>query len=77
MAEWLAIAHWQECAKLAKPGVVFELRNAEGQVLVTACSERFPALPYDWKSPPIQFRTVVEAKPEHSAPIQAPRRKAR
>jgi hypothetical protein len=72
MGEWMAIAHWQDCAKFARPGIVFELRNADGNILVADCSDRVPTPPHDWKSPPIEFRAVVEAKPEHSSPIPPP-----
>ena len=37
MSEWMAIAQWQECEKLARPGIIFELRNSEGQSLFTPC----------------------------------------
>ena len=73
MGEWLAIAQWQECVKLAKPGVVFEIRNAEGQTIQTQCVQPLPKMPFDWKSAPLQFRVVPEPMPEHSSPLPAPR----
>jgi hypothetical protein len=72
MSEWMAIAQWQECASLARPGIVFEIRNADNQVLVTPCVQPMPAMPRNWASPPVQFRAVAEPKPEHSAPLPAP-----
>ena len=36
MGEWMAIAQWHECEQMARPGIVFELRNSEGQSLITA-----------------------------------------
>jgi hypothetical protein len=30
-------------------------------------------LPFDWKSPPVQFRLVEEPKPRHSEPVPKPR----
>jgi len=73
MGEWIAIALWQQCAQLAKPGIVFEVRNAEGQSLLTPCVQQLPAAPFDWASPAKEFRAVPEPKPEHSSPIPAPR----
>lgn len=74
MGEWIAIAQWQDCAKMTRPGIVFEIRNADGEVLITPCLQTLPELPPNWKSPALQFRAVVEAKPAHSAPIPAPRK---
>ena len=73
MSEWMAIAEWHRCAELARPGVVFELRNAEGQSMLTPCVQPLPGAPFDWKSKPHQFRAVAETKPEHSAPLPAPK----
>ncbi len=73
MGEWIAIALWQNCAQMAKPGIVFELRNAEGQSLLTPCVQPLPAAPFDWTSPPREFRAVPELKPERSAPLPAPK----
>jgi hypothetical protein len=74
MGEWIAIALWQQCTQMAKPGFVFEVRNAEGQSLFTPCVRPLPAPPHDWTSPPKEFRRVPEPQPEHSAPAPAPRR---
>ena len=73
MGEWIAIALWQQCAQMAKPGVVFEVRNADGQSLLTPCVRLPPAAPFDWKSPPKEFRAVSEPAPERSSPIPAPK----
>jgi hypothetical protein len=73
MSEWMAIAQWHECAKMARPGIIFELRNEQGQSLFTRCVAALPAIPSDW-APAVRFRAVAEPKPEHSAPIPSPRR---
>lgn len=69
MSEWMAIAQWHDCAKMAKPGIIFEIRNAEGQSLFTPCVPTVPQKPWDWKSPPLMFRAIAEPKPQHSEPI--------
>ena len=43
MGEWMAIAQWHECEQMARPGIVFELRNSEGQSLFTPCVAQLPA----------------------------------
>jgi hypothetical protein len=73
MSEWMAIAQWQECQKMARPGIIFELKNAEGQSLFTPCIAQLPATPFGWKSPPVMFRAVVAPKPQHSTPMPPPR----
>jgi hypothetical protein len=73
MSEWIAIAQWQECQKMARPGFIFELRNAEGKSLFTPCVTQIPPTPFDWKSPPVMFRSVSAPKPEHSEPMPPPR----
>jgi hypothetical protein len=72
MSEWTGIAQWQQCQAQAHPGVVFELRNAEGQSLFTACVPQVPPAPFDWKSPPIEFRVVAAPRPQHSNPMPPP-----
>ena len=69
MSEWIAIEKWHECGKLARPGIVFEIRNADGQSLLTPCVQPLPNMPFDWSSPAIRFRAVAERVPERSAPI--------
>jgi len=74
MSEWIAISQWQECTKLARPGIIFELRNAEGQSMFTPCVVPVPATPFDWKSPAVEFRPIPQPKPQHSSPMPAPKR---
>ncbi len=74
MGEWLAIEHWPECIRLERPGIVFELRNGDGQSLFTPCVLPLPEIPFDWTSPPEVFRPVAEQEPVHSAPLPEPRR---
>ena len=73
MSEWISIAHWQECMSLARPGIIFEIRNAEGQSLFTPCVVPMPKVPFDWKTPAMQFRAVAQPRPEHSTPIPPPK----
>ncbi len=72
MADWIAIEEWSECVRLQRPGIVFEIRNGEDQRLVTPCVLPLPAPPFDWSSPPLEFRPVPEAPATHSAPIPEP-----
>ena len=53
-------------------GSYLRIRNAEGQLLTTPCVVPLPELPFDWKSPPLQFRAIVEPKPQHSEPLPPP-----
>lgn len=71
---WMPIAQWNDSRALAKPGVVFEIQNADGETMLTSYVVPMPAAPFDWKSPPLQFRVVVEPAPRHSDPIPSPRR---
>jgi len=72
MSEWMAIAQWHECEKLTRPGIVFELRNAEGKTMLSPCVAQVPAPPFDWKSPPVKFRVVAAPRPQHSEPMPPP-----
>ncbi len=72
MVEWLAIADWERCVEMARPGIVFEIRNAEGLSMFTPCVVPMPDVPFDWALPALEFRAVAEAKPEHSAPLPPP-----
>jgi hypothetical protein len=72
MSEWMAIAQWEECQKLSRPGIMFEIRNADGQSMWTQCVVPMPAAPFDWKSPPIEFRAVPQRAPRRSEPIPPP-----
>lgn len=73
MDAWMPIEDWWRCAQLERPGMVFEIRNAEGQSLFTHCVQPAPAAPFDWKVPAIEFRMVPETPPQHSDPLPAPR----
>ena len=75
MGEWIAIAQWHECEQMARPGIIFELRNAEGQSLFTPCVVEIPATPFNWKSPPVMFRAISAPRPQHSTPMPPPRGK--
>jgi hypothetical protein len=72
MNEWIAIEQWERCRELARPGIVFEIRNAEGLSLFTPCVIPLPPMPFDWASPPVAFRAVEEPPPEHSGPAPEP-----
>jgi hypothetical protein len=68
MSDWVPYDRWPECARLERPGFVFEVTNKEGQSLYTNCTVPL-TLPFDWKSPPVRFR-LVEAPPiRHSTPL--------
>ena len=73
MTEWMAIAQWHECEKKTGPGIVFELKNAEGLTLLTPCAASVPPTPFGWKSSPVMFRAVEAPKPQHSAPMPPPK----
>lgn len=72
MSEWMPIGEWRRCAELARPGITFEIRNAEGMSLFTPCTDAVPKAPWDWKSPPSEFRAIAEAPAERSEPLPAP-----
>jgi hypothetical protein len=71
MSEWVPVDRWHECARMERPGVLFEVVNAEGQRILTPCVKTLP-VPFGWTSPPIQFRVVAAARPRHSSPIPPP-----
>jgi hypothetical protein len=73
LSDWVDIAHWENCKEMARPGVIVEIRNAEGKSLFTPCVTPLPAMPWDWNSPPLQFRAVAEPKPQHSDPLPPPK----
>jgi hypothetical protein len=73
MNEWMTIAQWHECEEMTRPGIVFELKNAEGRTILSPCVAEVPAKPFDWKSPPLMFRAVDAPKPEHSTPMPPPK----
>jgi hypothetical protein len=69
MSDWMAIAQWHECEKLARPGIVFEIRNAEGESLLTPCTPTVPPSPFGWKSGPVEFRAIPQPPPKRSEPM--------
>jgi hypothetical protein len=69
MADWVPIAKWHDCASMVRPGIIFELRNADGESLFSPCSQNLPTTPFDWKSPPTEFRPVMAEKPHRSGPM--------
>ena len=73
MSEWMAITRWIECEQMARPGIVFEIQNAEGLSLITPCTATMPAMPFDWKSAPTRFRAIAEPPPRRSDPIPLPK----
>ena len=73
MGEWIAIAQWEQCVEMARPGIVFEIRNAQGQIMTTECVQPLPPPPFDWKSPAVDFRAVEETPPRHSTPMPPPK----
>jgi hypothetical protein len=72
MSDWMDIDQWRDCAAMERPGIVFELRNAEGQSLFTPCLPHLPAQPFGWASGPVEFRAVAEERPERSGPMPEP-----
>jgi hypothetical protein len=73
MSDWISIDEWHRCVEMERPGIVFEIRNAEGQVLTTPCILPLPQMPFDWKLPPLQVRAVAESMPKHSDPLPKPK----
>ncbi len=71
MTDWVDFSHWSECERMARPGYVFEIANAEDQRLLTECMPEIET-PWDWVSPPMRFRLVKLAPPVHSTPIPKP-----
>jgi hypothetical protein len=72
MDAWLPMDRWPECRALEKPGIVFEVQNADGDSMVLACELPFPGAPWDWRSPPIRFRAIGLPKPRPTSPIPGP-----
>jgi hypothetical protein len=73
MSDWVDIEKWQHCLDMARPGIVFEIRNADGQCMITPCTAAVPTLPFDWKSAPLRFRAIAEPLPQHSPPMPKPK----
>ncbi len=72
MSEWIDMAEWGRCAEMARPGIVFEIRNGDGLSLFTPCTPDTPPVPFDWTAPALEFRAVEEQPAEHSAPLPPP-----
>lgn len=68
MSDWIDFAQWSLCDEMARPGVVFEVVNADGQVMLTECTPVLE-IPTDWKAGPIRFRPIPEPVPTRSKPI--------
>jgi hypothetical protein len=73
MSEWLAFAQWAQCREMARPGIIFEIQNGEGQSLFTPCVVPLVEVPFDWRSPPVRFRAIPEPAPQRSVPLPGPR----
>lgn len=71
MSDWVDFTLWKDCARMERPGFVFEVRNREGRTLLTTCTIPLN-LPFDWTSPPVQFRLVEAPKPHRSNPVPKP-----
>lgn len=74
LSEWVSMSRWEDCKKLERPGVIFEIRNIDDQRLFTNCISPPPKVPFDWKSPPVSFRAIEEPKSRHSDPLPPPGR---
>jgi hypothetical protein len=58
MIDWMAIAQWDQCHALARPSIVFQIQNVEGQSMLTPCVKAVPPAPFDWKTPPVRFEQL-------------------
>ena len=70
--DWISMQEWARCAEMSRPGIVFEIRNAEGLSMFTPCVMPPPEAPFDWTLPPLEFRPVPETPPERSDPLPRP-----
>jgi len=75
MGEWTSVDMWHQCAEMARGNTVAEVRNADGQTLLTNCGDGVPRKPWDWKSGPVEFRIVPAPAPRRSDPIPPPPRR--
>ena len=71
MSDWINFDLWKDCARMERPGFVFEVVNADGHSLFTPCVQPLQ-IPWDWKSAPVRFRIVEAPKPRHSSPLPKP-----
>ncbi|MDB5541125.1 MAG: hypothetical protein JWQ89_2852 [Devosia sp.] len=69
--DWMDFDRWPECLHLERPGIVFEVMNAEGLSVLTTCTVPLE-IPAGWTSPPLRFRPVPEPAPGHSQPLPPP-----
>ncbi|MES2006478.1 MAG: hypothetical protein V4436_00040 [Patescibacteria group bacterium] len=69
---WFSISKWSNCSHLMQRGSVFELQNAEGQSMLSECTEQVPQGPFDWHSSPVRFRLVKEPLPHRDTPMPQP-----
>ncbi len=71
MTDWIDFSRWPDCPSQTRPGHVFEVENAQGQVLLTPCEETLQ-VPWDWRSGPVRFRLVPDPPAKLSNPMPAP-----
>ena len=69
--KWMSMERWPASAAMERPGYVFELENRYGMTIQMHWDEEI-ILPFDWTSPPLRFRLIVEAEAERSGPIPPP-----
>jgi hypothetical protein len=74
MSDWIDFDQWKDCARMERPGFVFEVENADGHRLLTPCTHILQ-LPWDWQSAPVRFRLATAPKPRHSQPIPEPQKR--
>jgi hypothetical protein len=74
MSDWIDFDRWHECARMERPGYVFEIKNEQGQSLLTACTAAL-TWPAGWTSAPVMLRLIEEPRPRHSTPIPGPQQK--
>ena len=43
MSDWISIDEWSRCLEMERPGIVFQIRNADGQLLTTHALFRCPS----------------------------------
>ena len=73
VGEWRPIEKWSDCRQLERPGFIFEIQNASGQILLTRCTPHLN-VPFDWTSAPVRFRAIPEPAPQRSTPLPPLRR---
>jgi hypothetical protein len=71
MVDWIDFDRWPECRDMERPGIVFEVENADGQSILTTCTIPLE-IPTDWTGGPIRFRSVDAPRPRHSDPLPPP-----